>query len=205
MFHPAELPAALAGDPIHRVLLPALGRCLHQARHELELASRHAQAGHWPAARLWGHRLAPDMLNLSQQVEVLSDGVAGTLAHLGGRLDDPAAGRIFNRAEAALRVTELPDLAAALALMQPAMQALQDWHPGAAVAWLADTTQPVIVSRPGHVRRFERATFLWDYVLPNALFHATMIHALLRHAGVPLGKDDFAGPQVFTLVPQPGP
>lgn len=203
MSRPAELPDDLAADPVHRVLLPSLRRCVHQARHELERADRHAQAAGWPPARLWGHRLAPDMLNLSQQVEVLSDGVAGTLAHLSGRPDDPAAGRIFNRAEAALQVTVLPDLAGALALMQPALQALQDWRAEDAAAWRAQAAQPVVVSRPGHVRQFERAAFVWDYVLPNALFHATMIHALLRHAGVPLGKDDFAGPQVFTVVAQP--
>lgn len=145
------------------------------------------------------------MLNLSQQVEVLSDGVAGTLAQLTGQTDHPAAGLVFNRAEAALRIKVLPDLAAALELMQPALQALQDWRADTAAAWQADAARPVMVTRPGHVRRFDRTAFLWDYVLPNALFHATMIHALLRHAGVPLGKDDFAGPQVFTLVPQPGP
>jgi uncharacterized protein len=31
------------------------------------------------------------------------------------------------------------------------------------------------------------------YVLPNVYFHATTAYALLRHAGVEIGKRDFLG------------
>ena len=32
------------------------------------------------------------------------------------------------------------------------------------------------------------------FVLPNVYFHCSIAYALLRHAGVPLGKADFVGP-----------
>jgi hypothetical protein len=32
------------------------------------------------------------------------------------------------------------------------------------------------------------------FVVPNVFFHASTTYALLRHAGVPLGKVDFLGP-----------
>jgi hypothetical protein len=31
-------------------------------------------------------------------------------------------------------------------------------------------------------------------VIPNVYFHCTTTYALLRHAGVPVGKVDFLGP-----------
>lgn len=38
------------------------------------------------------------------------------------------------------------------------------------------------------------ADYFLEYVLPNFFFHLTHVYAVLRHAGVPLGKRDFLGP-----------
>jgi hypothetical protein len=181
-------------DPrIARVLLPMLARSVRQALHELTLARAHLQAQGTPEAALWQLRLAPDMLCLAHQVQVLCDGVCGELAQLRGDLADPCAGQVFNRGE-----SDLPpplhrgaELAARLqqtldALAQAAPETLQHLH--------LHPSQPVQVERPGVLRRFGSEDFLWGLVLPNVLFHATLIHALLRHGGVPLGKDDFMGP-----------
>ncbi len=56
------------------------------------------------------------------------------------------------------------------------------------------------VARPGHVRHFGVDDFVWRYVLPNAGFHAAMVHALLRANGVPVGKSDFEGHPVYTVT-----
>ena len=39
--------------------------------------------------------------------------------------------------------------------------------------------------------RFRGADYLTVYALPNFLFHATTAYAILRNAGVSLGKPDF--------------
>ncbi len=180
-------------DPITRVLLPTLRRVLQQALHEIDLGARHAAGAGQSEEGLWRARLAPDMLCLAHQVQVLADGVQGTVAHLRGDSGHPAGGRVFNRGEAQLP-PPVATATAADALLRGARDAVDALAAAGPAAWQAFAASPVTVARPGDTRRFERDAFLWDYVLPNALFHATMIHALLRHAGVPLGKADFMGP-----------
>jgi hypothetical protein len=181
------------------VLWPTLRRALRQALHELEVATAQAEASGEDPAALWSHRLAPDMLCLAHQVEVLADGVRGALAHLLGESDHPAAGRVFNRGEGHLPPA-FAGLAAARLRLGDALAAL-DRAAAADPRQLWRTLgEPVTVARPGDVRRYSRAGFLWDCVLPNTVFHATMIHALLRHRGVALGKDDFLGPPAHPVA-----
>ena len=51
----------------------------------------------------------------------------------------------------------------------------------------------VLPMRQGDPLRFTGENYLKHYVLPNLYFHATTTYALLRHAGVELGKRDFLG------------
>jgi hypothetical protein len=60
----------------------------------------------------------------------------------------------------------------------------------------ADRRQRGARDRAAHARdplRFTGESYLKHYVLPNLYFHATTAYALLRHAGVELGKRDFLG------------
>ncbi|AZZ91650.1 DUF1993 family protein [Hahella sp. KA22] len=41
--------------------------------------------------------------------------------------------------------------------------------------------------------RLDGQTFLTQYALPNFFFHLSMVYAILRHCGVPVGKGDFDG------------
>jgi hypothetical protein len=50
----------------------------------------------------------------------------------------------------------------------------------------------VVPARVGE-RHFTGASYLTDFVLPNFYFHLSMTYALLRKAGVELGKMDFLG------------
>ena len=40
---------------------------------------------------------------------------------------------------------------------------------------------------------FKGQQYLVNFVLPNFYFHTTAAYAILRHAGVPLGKRDYLG------------
>lgn len=186
-------PPALPDPRVAHLLLPALERTVRQAQHELAQAQLHFARqgrGHEPWCQL---RLAPDMLCLAHQVQVLADGVRGTLAQLRGEHTHPQAGLIFNRGEA-----DLPPPAttadALQRLLHEALLALQ-LQPYAELAAMrrGGLGDRVTVAREGLVRVFGREDFLWGLVLTNALFHASLIHALLRHGGVPLGKADFIG------------
>jgi hypothetical protein len=45
--------------------------------------------------------------------------------------------------------------------------------------------------RVGDPLQFDGESFLKEYALPNFFFHVSMTYALLRHAGVELGKADY--------------
>jgi hypothetical protein len=58
----------------------------------------------------------------------------------------------------------------------------------------AEDREIVLNMRSGEMR-FNGQDYLTTFVLPNLYFHATMVYALLRREGAPLGKIDFiAGP-----------
>ena len=51
----------------------------------------------------------------------------------------------------------------------------------------------LLPTRSGDPMKFTGEAYLKHFVLPNLYFHATTTYALLRHAGVELGKKDFLG------------
>ena len=58
----------------------------------------------------------------------------------------------------------------------------------------AETRSIVVPTRAYGELRFSGKGDLFEFVLPNVHFHSSIAYALLRHAGVPLGKQDFLGP-----------
>jgi hypothetical protein len=51
----------------------------------------------------------------------------------------------------------------------------------------------VVPQRQGDPLHFTGQTFLQQWSLPNFFFHVTTAYALLRQAGVELGKADYLG------------
>lgn len=139
------------------------------------------------------------MFSLAQQVVVLSDSLTGAAALMTGRdvAAIAAAAWVFNRGEG---LGDLPvSVPEARQRLTAARVAVTDLASDSLAPSLQSADSPIVVARPGHVRRFTLAAFVDDYVLPNAYFHLTMIHALLRQAGAPIGKADFEGPRPYTL------
>lgn len=58
----------------------------------------------------------------------------------------------------------------------------------------------ITVAKQDERRIFETHAFLLDYVLPNLYFHISVVYALLRSAGVKLGKQDFEGASSYRLA-----
>lgn len=180
-------------DPTVRHLLLSLDR----ATYLLRIAQRHLSTdGASMHSTLLAARLAPDMLHLAHQVEVLVDGVVGSLAILAGA-HHAATGNVFNRGEDLLPILSwrsLDDALDRVASAQDAaaiMVAQAHWVPADAV---------LTVRRPGNARQFVATAFAERYAVPNALFHLSMLYALLRANGMPIGKADFGGPAPYTVV-----
>lgn len=189
-----NLPSTSLWDPVPALEL--LQHTLARTAHLLCCAQRWAgpndSAGE---LRLLRHRLAPDMLALGHQVMVLADGTLGATALLAG-VAHPATGKVFNRGEGHLTEGFPATLEEAQAMVRQARTALE---PLCVQASRCPPDQRIVVSRPGHHRVFNARDFVWCYVVPNACFHLSMVHALLRAAGVDIGKADFEGEACYTL------
>jgi len=128
-------------------------------------------------AVLVGYRLAPDMLPFSTQIQIACDMVKGCGARLAG-IDAPK----FDDNE-----KTLPELKARIEKTIAFLDTLK-------AAQIDGTDEKAVeVKFPSVTFNFAGLGYLNNFVLPNFYFHMTTAYAILRHAGVELGKQDFLG------------
>lgn len=136
-------------------------------------------------AALLEARLAPDMYPLPRQVQLVSDSAKGCGARLAG-VEAPA----------------MPDIEASFAELKErcdkTIAFLESLDPAAIDAGFE---REIVLKLPnGGGMRFDGATYVCGFVLPNVYFHTTMVYAILRNAGITVGKLDFLAhlaPNVF--------
>ncbi|MBV8122760.1 MAG: DUF1993 domain-containing protein [Burkholderiaceae bacterium] len=156
------------------VLLKMLGNVLNW----LEAAKAHAEQKKFETSVYLGLRLAPDMLPFARQIQIASDIAKGCAARLAGieapRWEDNEA----SLDELVARVRRTIDFVASV----PAAQI--DGSESRAIE---------IPMRGGESLQFKGEDYLRFFAMPNFYFHVTTTYALLRHAGVNLGKRDYLG------------
>jgi len=163
---------------MHSASVPGFARLLANMGNWLDAARAHAEVKKFDPAVYMTLRLAPDMLPLPRQIQICSDAAKGCIARLAGQEvpswpDDE---------------TTLEQLAARIARTRDFVLSV----PAEAVNG-SEEREIVIPRRDAEPRRFKGEFYLHHFALPNFYFHATTTYALLRQAGVPLGKMDFLG------------
>jgi hypothetical protein len=95
---------------------------------------------------------------------------------------------------AGLEVPEWHDTESTLDELRARIRRTQDYVAGFTPEQLAgsDVREIVLPTRTAELR-FSGEDYLRHFVLPNFYFHATTTYALLRHAGVAIGKRDYLG------------
>lgn len=126
-------------------------------------------------------RLAPDMFTFTRQVQIATDMAKGTVARLAGQ--DPPR---FEDNE-----TTLPELKARVAKTIAFLESV----PAAAFEGSESRTITMKLGPPGKQTEFNFVglQYLQGFGTPNVYFHYSMVYALLRHNGLPLGKPDYVG------------
>jgi hypothetical protein len=121
-------------------------------------------------------RLAPDMRPLSNQIQMTSDSAKGCIARLTG-VENPS----------------MPDTEASFAELKARCQKTIDFIQGVdRSAFDGSESRPATVRFPnGKGYQFDGQDYLTRFALPNFFFHVTTTYALLRAAGVGVGKPDF--------------
>ena len=162
---------------MHAASAPVFVRMLGNLLTWLDKAQAHAEARKFDTANYLGLRLAPDMLPLVRQVQIASDAVKGCMARLAG-----------------VEIPRWEDTEASLDDLRARVRRTIDYVNAFSPAQIDGSEQREIVVqlRSGELR-FTGEEFLKHFATPNFYFHVTTTYALLRHAGVEIGKKDFLG------------
>lgn len=163
---------------LHSVCTPMFVRTLTAMLGWLDKAEAHARERGFDPQNYLGLRLAPDMLPFTRQIQIASDGVKGCMARLSGQEPPKWEDTEASMDELRARIHKTLDYVNSM--------------PAAAFEG-AEQREIVLAMRHGDPLRFAAPAYVQHYVLPNLYFHASMTYALLRHAGVALGKRDFLG------------
>ena len=140
------------------------------------LIDRAAESGLDEAAILEA-RLAPDMRPFPDQIRMASFSARSCIARL---TDQPWPKT--DDAEASLA-----ELKQTVALSIAFIEGVE------AAAFAGGKTRRVELRFPGVELNFEGQGYLTSFALPNFYFHVSMAYAILRNAGVELGKRDYLG------------
>ncbi len=143
----------------------------------LKTAEKDAKARGIDPSVMVNARLAPDMLPLVSQVQMVSDNAKGACARLAG-VEPPA----FKDNETTF--AELQDRIKRTLAFIRTLKAKQ--FEG------AESREVVMTLTVGKLT-FNGADYLNGFALPNFYFHITTAYNILRHNGVGLGKMDFLG------------
>jgi hypothetical protein len=144
----------------------------------LDKAEAFAAAKKVDPAVLLRSRLAPDMFDLTRQVQTVSDQARRGAARLAG-VEPPSVPDTE---------TTIDQLKARLASTAAYLKTLDRKQIDAA----ADREIKFPLG-PGVTGQMKGEDYLNHFVLPNFYFHLTAAYAILRHLGVDIGKRDFIG------------
>jgi len=162
----------VASVPVFKQLLGGLSGVLTKA-------AEHAAARKIDPPALLQARLFPDMFPLLRQVQIATDIAKNSVGRMTGgeapKFDDTETSfeQLVDRVERTIAyIGSVP----------------------AAAFEGAETRDITVPTRARGDLHFKGLDYLFAFILPNVHFHVTTTYALLRHAGVPLGKADYLGP-----------
>jgi len=163
---------------MHSASAPVFVRMFSNLLQWLDKAEAHADARKFDSANYLGLRLAPDMLPFTRQVQIPSDAAKGAMARLSGQ-----------------EAPKWEDNEATMADLRARIQKTIDYVKSFSAGQIdgSEGREISIPRRTGDPLRFDGETYLKHYALPNFFFHVTTAYALLRHAGVAVGKNDYLG------------
>ena len=162
---------------LYDLTVPPFTRGLRALDGLLDKAVVHAEATGVDPNSYLALRIIDDMNPFSKQVQTACDSPKLCLARLSG-----VAAPVNDDSE-----TTIAELKARIA---------------STLAWLASVPREavdgqeqkeVILTFPGGEMKFRGQQYVTGFAVPNFYFHVTTAYALLRGAGVPIGKRDYMG------------
>ena len=162
---------------MYQASIPVFVRALENLRHVLQRGEAFATEKGIAPEVLLQQRLIVDMLPLVRQVQIAADMAKNGSFRLAG-IDPP----------------KLEDDETTFAQLYARLDRVIEMIGGIAPEQIdgSEGREIVLKMRSGELR-FDGQTNLLHFVIPNVFFHCTTAYAILREAGVPLGKQDYMG------------
>lgn len=157
--------------------IPVFDQTLENLSHVLRKGRQNAAERNFYDDVFLKAKLAPDMFNLTRQVQVATDHAKAAPSRLSGR-DVPSL------ADSETDFTRL------LARIDTVRGYLKTFAPDDLEG---SETREIVLTIADREMRFTGLQYLQGFALPNFYFHVTTAYNILRHNGVPLGKADFFG------------
>ena len=142
----------------------------------LETAATYAETKKFDSKNFLGLRLAVDQFPFARQVQMTCDTAKLGASRLTGK-DAPTQ----------------PDTEETIAELRARVQSVVAYLGGFTAKDFEGTATRSITQPRWEGKTMTGADFFMEHALPNFFFHLTTTYALLRHAGVPVGKRDFLG------------
>lgn len=162
---------------MYDVSVPLFSKTLGNLSAILDKGIAFAEAKKVDPAVLLGYRLAPDMLNLTRQVQIASDHARRCSCRLAG-IEAP----VYEDNE-----KSFPELKARIEKTVAFINTLKP------AQFEGAETREIALKIAGKDRILSGQTYFLHNALPNFFFHTTTAYAILRHCGVDIGKMDFIG------------
>ena len=162
---------------MYQVSVPVFLKALGNLAAILDKGAAFATAKKVEPSVLLGYRLAPDMLNLTRQVQIATDHAKRASARLAG-IEPP----VYEDNEASFA-----DLKARIDKTVASINTLKPGQIDGSEA------REITLKVGGNSETLTGQTYLLHNALPNFFFHLTTAYAILRHCGVEIGKGDFIG------------
>ena len=162
---------------MYQVSIPVFVKTLGNLAAILDQGAAFAAAKKVDPSVLLNWRLAPDMLNLTRQVQIAADHAKRAPGRLAG-IEAPAyEDNEASFAELKARIDKTIDFINTLKRGQIDGSEARD----------------ITLKIGGGSQTLTGQAYLLHNALPNFFFHVTTAYAILRHCGVEVGKKDFIG------------
>jgi uncharacterized protein len=162
---------------MYQASVPPCIKALSALQGVLAKAKAHAATKGTDEANYLSMRLAPDMLPFTAQIRIACDIAKRGVSRLAG-VEAPAHED---------NEQNFDDLIARCQLVIDYLNTFE------AVQFECSETKEIVLPTPRGDFHFGGLDFVFGFILPNVHFHSTMAYALLRGAGVELGKSDYLG------------
>jgi len=121
-------------------------------------------------------RLIDDMFPLTKQIQIISDNLKSTVARI-SMMENP----------------KMEDSETTLSGLIQRLEKTVEFAKSVASENLSKSEDQRIILPFMPTKFLETPEFLFNFSIPNLYFHISMVYAILRHIGMPIGKMDFIG------------